>query len=258
MTTSQISLKLPNAPIIEAVLDIDCDLPPALDLSDLRAAAADAFRERYPKFRRHFVQQHVLTKEADGEPELLVTEGLGALQFLAADEKQLVQFRPNGYSFNRLAPYSSLDDYLQEIEASWRTFLKLAKPVLIRKVGIRMINRILLPMPDGKLDFGEFLQVPPRLPSIGEKLVFLGFLDQHLAIDAETENRVTIVKTTQPPEDGKLPLILDIDAFQLCQAVPEDWNGLLARINSLRTLKNQIFQHTLTPQCLNLFSQSDC
>ncbi len=30
------------------------------------------------------------------------------MQFLTEDEKQLIQFRPNGFSFNRLAPYGSL------------------------------------------------------------------------------------------------------------------------------------------------------
>ena len=81
---------------------------------------------------------------------------------------------------------------------------------------------------------------------MGEKLVFLGFLDQHQAIDADTDNRVNIVRTTQVLENGKLPLILDIDAFHPCQLAPEDWVTLLARINSLRSLKNQIFRHTLT------------
>jgi uncharacterized protein (TIGR04255 family) len=252
------ALHLTHAPIIEAVLDIDCDLPPTLDLSDLQADAAVALRERYPKFRKQFIQEHVITKEPDAPAAMRVNKGLGALQFLAEDEKQLVQFRLNGFSFNRLEPYTSLDKYLPEIEASWRIFRELAKPVQIRRIGIRMINRILLPMLEGTLDFGDFLLVPPRLPSIGAKLGFLSFLDQHLAMDAETGNRVNIVKTTQAPVDGKLPLILDIDVFQLCQTTPDDWSDLLERIKSLRSLKNRIFQHTLTQQCLNLFSPSAC
>lgn len=253
---NETAFRLPRAPIIEAVLDIDCDLPPMLDLSGIQGAAFEVFKDRYPKFRQEFIQQHVLTQAGDAAPELRVNEGLGALQFVTEDEKQLVQFRPNGFSFNRLAPYTSLDDYLPEIEASWHTFLKLAKPVQIRKLGIRMINRILLPMAEEKLDFGDFLQVPPRLPtSTGAKLSFLGFLDQHLAMDAETGSRVNIVQTTQLPEDDKLPLILDIEVFQPCQTIPDDWSDILDRIKSLRNLKNRIFQHTLTPRCLNLFSQ---
>lgn len=49
---------IPSAPIIEAVVDIDCDLPPKLNLHGLREAAEDALRIHYPKFRQQLVQQH--------------------------------------------------------------------------------------------------------------------------------------------------------------------------------------------------------
>ena len=71
-----------------------------------------------------------------------VRRGIQALQFLHADEKQLVQVRAQGFSFNRLAPYTSLDDYLPEIERTWHLFVGLASPVQIRVVQLRYINRI--------------------------------------------------------------------------------------------------------------------
>ncbi len=202
------------------------------------------------------IQQHVVTKKGgDTTPEMQVNQGLGAMQFLTDDGKQLVQFRPNGYSFNRLAPYGSLDDYLPEIEETWGMFQDLAKPVLMRKIGMRMINRILLPMTDGKLKFEDYLRVPPRLPETGSPLSFLGFLDQHMVIDPDTGNRANIVKTTEVPEDGGLPLILDIDVFHLFKTIPGEWSEIQGRLESLRDLKNRIFRNALTQQCLNLFSQ---
>ncbi len=44
-------LQIANAPIIEAVVDIDCDLPPTLELQSLREAAGEALRDRYLKFQ---------------------------------------------------------------------------------------------------------------------------------------------------------------------------------------------------------------
>lgn len=245
---------IPSAPIIEAIVDIDCDLPPKLDLQSLREAAGDALRDRYPKFRQLLIQEHVFTNHGDAPPEIRVNQGQGAMQFLTVDEKQLIQFRPNGFSFNRLAPYGSLDDYLTEIESGWRTFLQLAQPVMIRKIGIRMINRIMLPMDGGKLNFGDFLTVTPRLPDTGSPLGFLGFLDQQMALDSETGNRANIIKTTELPQGGQLPLILDIDVFHTSETPPADWPAIRDRLDSLRSLKNRIFRNTLTPQCLNLFS----
>ena len=243
-----------SAPIIEAVVDIDCDLPAKLDLQSLREAAEDALRDRYPKFRQQLIQEHVFTKEGGAPPEIRIQQGHGAMQFLTDDERQLIQFRPNGFSFNRLAPYGSLNDYLSEIESGWRTFVQLAQPVMVRKIGIRMINRIMLPMDGGKLDFGHFLTVTPRLPDTGSPLGFLGFLDQQMALDSETGNRANIVKTTELPQGDQLPMILDIDVFYPCEAPPADWQVIRDRLDSLRSLKNRIFRNTLTQQCLNLFS----
>jgi uncharacterized protein (TIGR04255 family) len=245
---------IPSALIIEAVVDIDCDLPPKLDLQSLRDSAGDALRDRYPKFRQQLIQEHVFTKEGDSPPEISINQGQGAMQFLTEDEKQLIQFRPNGFSFNRLAPYGSLDDYLLEIESGWKTFLQLAEPVIVRKISIRMINRIMLPMDGGKLNFGQFLTVSPRLPDTGSRLGFLGFLDQQMALDSDTGNRANIIKTTELPQGDELPMILDIDVFYPCEVPPADWQVIRDRLDSLRSLKNRIFRNTLTPQCLNLFS----
>ncbi len=249
-------LQLKHAPIIEAVLDIDCDVLPTLDWKIMLASAHETFRERYPKVRQRFVQNHVLTPGED-PPVLRFNEGLGAIQFLTEDERQLVQFRANGFSFNRLAPYTTLDDYLPEIESAWATFRELAGPVMVRKIGLRMINRILLPMDGGKFKVSDYLTTAPRLPDTGMPLGIVGFLDQQVVADEESGNLANIVKTSELPEDDKLPVILDIDAYFLCQIPPPEWSELLPRIESLRNLKNRIFQHTLTPQCLNLFSHSD-
>ncbi len=246
---------IPSAPIIEAVVDIDCDLPPSLNLHALRAPSEEAFQDRYPKFRQQVIQEHVILQPGDSPPEVSVCQRDGALQFVSEDEKQLIQFRPNGFSFNRLAPYRSLDDYLPEIEAGWEVFLRLAKPVLVRKIGIRMINRIDLPLAGGNVDFGRFLMVPPRMPDTGAPLSFLGFLDQQLVMDPETGNRANIIRTTELPQGDKLPLILDLDVFVPCETDPGDWPPIRGRLDSLRSLKNRIFRNSITPECLNLFSQ---
>jgi uncharacterized protein (TIGR04255 family) len=192
------------------------------------------------------MQQHVFKQQAGVMPEMETHQAQGAMQFLTDDEKQLIQFRPNGFSFNRLAPYESFDKYLIEIENRWKTFLELAQPVMIRKIGIRMINRIMLPMDGGKLNFGDFLKVPPRLPDTGSPLGFLGFLDQQMALDADTGNQANIVKTTELLQGDKLPMILDIDVFYPCEIQPGDWQAIRDRLDSLRSLKNRIFRNTLT------------
>jgi uncharacterized protein (TIGR04255 family) len=185
-------------------------------------------------------------------PQLSIRHGIQAFQFLHADEKQLVQVRAQGFSFNRLAPYTSLDDYLPEIKRTWQLFVGLASPVKTRAVQLRYINRILLPTVAGRVELSDYLKIGPRLPD-EEKLMFVGFLNQHAAVETDTGNQANIVLTTQPQEKDKLPVIFDNCVRSAGTAEPEDWPWILARILSLRALKNRIFGNTLTERCLNLF-----
>ena len=57
---SEAALRLAKAPIVEAVIDFDCDMPPAFDLRALEEAGREAFRAEYPKFRNRFLEQHYI------------------------------------------------------------------------------------------------------------------------------------------------------------------------------------------------------
>lgn len=89
-----------------------------------------------------------------------------ALQFLQDDEKQLVQVRAQGFSFNRLASYTTLDDYLAEIQSVWELFTGLASPVQIRTIRLRYINRILLPLTNGSVELEDYFEIGSSLFSV--------------------------------------------------------------------------------------------
>ncbi len=247
-------LNLARPPIVEAVVDIDCDMPPAMEIAALEARARELFISQYPKFRTQFIQEHEIKQGGSAPPEMSVRRGIQALQFFQDDEKQLVQVRSQGFSFNRLAPYSSLDDYLSEIERTWRLFVELAAPVQTRLIRLRYINRVLLPMTAGRVDLDDYLKLRPRLPDEDE-LTLVGFLNQHSAVETSTGNRINVVLTAQQQEGDKLPVIFDIEAFGSVDSEPNNWSSIHSRIQSLRKLKNLVFENTLTDRCLKLFQE---
>lgn len=245
-------LALGSAPIVEAVVDIDCDMPANVDVDALDAAAAAALAVRYPMQRRRMLSEHQISNVPNGPLAVTSRQGLQALQYFSADEKQLIQFRPAGFSFNRLAPYSTLDEYFPEIERTWRIFVDIAKPVVCRAVRLRYINRIHLPMTEGRVEIDDYLKLAPRLAD-EERLTFVGFFNQHSVLEPATGNQVNIVFATQPPADDRVPIIFDIEAFKDVSSEPGDWQTISGRIASLRALKNLVFANSLTDKCLNLF-----
>jgi uncharacterized protein (TIGR04255 family) len=247
-------LRLKNAPIVEAVIDLDCEMPPLWQLKPVETAAKDSFRAQYPKFREVLLQEHRIEAQHEAESHVSSQSRLQGFQFLHEDERQLVQVRANGYSFNRLSPYSTLDDYIREIERTWKLFVSFASPVQVRAIRLRYINRILLPTSGGKLELADFFKICPHLPD-EEKLVLVGFLNQHAAVEKDSGNQVNIILAGQALENNMIPVIFDITAATAMKTEPDNWGGIFASIQSLRHLKNRVFRNTLTSKCLNLFQR---
>lgn len=245
--------RLSTPPIVEAVVDIDCDMPPGQEFLLLEEAARDAYCDRYPTFQT--VSAHEGQIElGSGEtlPKVSGAVRIQALRFVQVDDKQLVQVRRQGFSFNRLAPYSNLDDYLPEIERTWRLFVAMASPIQVRALSLRFINLIDLPLTKGRVELSEYLRVGPQLPS-DAGLSFAGFLNQHIAVEESTGSPVTIILASQESRSDVLPILFDISAATPGPAEPENWHWIVERIQSLRALKNRVFWNTLTERCLSLF-----
>lgn len=243
---------LRNPPIVEAILDVDCDHPPGFDLTKLDASVVAVFQDRYPKPRQQLLQEHLVETADNASTKMTMRLAVQALQFSQDDEKQLVQVRAQGFSFNRLAPYSSLDDYLPEIERTWQLYVGIASPIQIRAIRLRYINSILLPVTASTLDLDEYLKTGPRVPD-GCNLMLSGFLHQLVATDKDTGHQVNTVLTSQASVNGMLPVILDITVTSTSGPEMPEWATISRTVASLRGLKNRVFENTLTPRCLELF-----
>ncbi len=184
---------------------------------------------------------------------ILFTIGSGFKSINTPDRRQVVQLRSQGYSFNRLAPYGTLDDYLNEIRRTWLIYVGLARPIAVKKIQLRYINRILLPMSHHQVDLDLYLRLGPRIADDDNVLV-RSFLNQYTAVEKTTGLLVNVTITLQPEENEKFPIIFDnIVISPGPDSDPGDWDGLKKRIEALRILKNRVFESTLTEACLKLF-----
>lgn len=251
---SQSSFVLSAAPIVEAVIDIDCDMPPVVDIEALDAAGKLAFGDRYPAPQRRVLSEHELVMQPGQPAAVKSREGLQALLYMAPDGKQLVQMRPNGFSFNRLAPYTSLDEYLPEIERTWRLFVDTARPLLCRTLRMRYINRIALPLVDQRVDLEKYFKLAPRTAD-DQRLILAAFFDQQTLVEPATGNQAIIVFATERGDEHRLTVIFDITTIKAGDIEPTDWPAILGTIERLRDLKNTIFRNSVTPTCLDLFQR---
>ncbi len=240
-----------NPPIVEAILDIRATLPPDISLSHLQVFQ-DIVKVDYPlKKERRFLEGGVQFKSGS-VPEFKVSpEKIDGLLFHAADGKSIVQARLDGFTFNKLRPYSDWEKFSAEAKRLWAEYLKIAKPISVSRVALRYINRIELPVPFS--DFKEYVRTIPEVASgIPQGL---GSFFVRLVIPNEAIGATAIVtETIEPVQPGtnKLPLMFDIDVFKeasLSPTSPEVWEIM----EKLRGYKNQIFDKSLTDKTKELF-----
>ncbi len=143
-----------------------------------------------------------LPEDFDGERFL-------ELKFTSQDEKQIVQFRIDGFTLNRIRPYTNWKELFPEALRLWKYYLDFTSVDHVPRVAVRHINRIDLPLP--VKDFRDHLTVPPDIPE-GLPQMLSSFLTRVVIEDNETKASAIV---TQALEKG-----LDD------QTSPLRWSGL--------------------------------
>jgi len=250
---NELNQPLANAPIVEAVVDIDVEMRPGFVLVDARERLAEAFTDRYPVVKA----REFSTPETAVQPGALGTvtsqSGLESLMFIQADEKQLLQARRRGFSFNRLTPYEDFDRYQSEIEARWKQFCAVVEPVRVREIKMRFINRIEIPLDGGQVDLDQYLKVGPRAPDEDE-FGFIAFSSRSVMFEKASDIHVVLSLASREPVNNVLPVILDIEATVACECDPLDLEAISRRLAMLRLTKNRAFRKSLEDKCLALFN----
>ena len=244
--------QLARPPIVEMVLDVDCDLGAHFDVVAAAPAAKRAYSQDYPIETKQYAEEFVIERLDEGTQVSSSPRAIQALRFSREDKTQLVQVRSSGYSFNRLAPYEGFDALLPEIERTWGIYRELVQPLAIKRVSLRYVNRIAVPHDERRVVLARYFKTGPRLPT--KDLVSTGFLLQNNAVDSATNfDVVTVLASHGQASATEFAFLLDISVASNALMAVDDDDLLWQTLAQLRNLKNEVFRSTVTKQCMQLF-----
>lgn len=240
---------LPKAPITEALIDLKVKISPDFDIN-IFDSIDEKFLEKFPLKEK---QEEYSAKFSVKETKPITKTGTKSIKgffYKSEDGKNIVQFRRDGFTFNRLKPYTEWREIRNNAKRLWEIYLKYANPVKVTRIGTRYINHIKIPLPIK--DFSSYLTAPPQVPE-GMPQLFSGYLSR-MRLKEPSEN--IDVNVTQAIEEGTekgiVTLILDIDAFSNRIFDPDEPN-IWKNFEILRNIKNQVFFSSLTPKTINMF-----
>lgn len=236
----------PNAPIVEAVFDVKVSNTIIVNPSIFEQFAKTELKEFPISNKRQNV--NVRIDNSRGTGHIGKTTNLLGYIFSNIQGNRKVQFRLDGYSFNMLRPYSNWDDFSDTAFKHLQKYITLAKPLAITRIGLRYINRIDLPFENQ--EFENYIKYLPPVPAGLPKKFEKYFLQMQIPVDDDLSKAV-ISQTFEQEKNGRIPFIIDIDVFQDDRIKAND--SLTEKFNSLRNLKNRIFEDLVTEDCKHFF-----
>lgn len=243
---------LSDAPIVEAVIDIQAIVEVPWEEASIRARLEPELAG-YDFLDSQKVFHHEVKYSPGQHPEIRLQDlGLKGLRFRSSDQHYIAQFNRNGFVLSRLKPYESWEKLTREAMRLWTLFLKVSHANELRRLGVRFINRIVLPRHE--LRFEDYIKPAPEPPRELD-LPFLAFVHHDTLAVPGYPYAINVIRTIQPgtTDSEESALLLDIDVFTLTGVQPLMEN-VQKNLTEMRWLKNKTFFGSLTTQALNKYT----
>jgi uncharacterized protein (TIGR04255 family) len=236
-----------KAPIREAIIDIQIESSP-LAMANIEGVAAPI--QGYTE--RHRVMRGQLRGQVEGETlTATAKQDQMGYAFVGGEGKHVVQFRMNGFTFSRLAPYQTWEQLRNEAKVLWESYSARVGTLSVVRVGLRYINQLDLPAP--VRDLRDFVRLYPEVSAdLSQQLA--GFFLQVQVPQEDLGSMLILNEAMVPPaRPDVVSVILDIDVFKQgikLESDDEMWDIL----ESLRVRKNLVFEGCITNSMRELIS----
>ena len=186
--------------------------------------------------------------QKDASPFTVIEQS--KVQFPLADDTGLVAVGPNVFSAHVKQPYPGWNIFRSRIAEALKAYISVANPSGVRKIGLRYINQITIPVPQSNV--ADYFSVPPAnvLP---DELVIDNFLSRNEYIYQDEPIRVVLnfARTEAPPTESAY--LLDIDLVWQWPAETLPIASAMNKIDELRRRERIVFERLITNKTRGLF-----
>jgi uncharacterized protein (TIGR04255 family) len=171
------------------------------------------------------------------------------------DQADVVLVLPKNVAIARLAPYQGWPALIERAREVWKTWRRFTPHHPIARVGVRMINRIDVPVDDGpSFSVQTYLNFYPQVPAVSGAALS-AFVMQVTIPTREPVWSATITSTLAPsPLLNHVSLLLDIDLFRTHDIATKE-SEFWPLVEQARSVKNEIFESCITGETRRLISQ---
>ncbi len=244
-------------PITEAVIGIEFVIPLNEEvLADVQTRMAKDYQQSKKLGQVRFnVEVQVSTKQTTA-PEVHTKIDPG-YRLSSSQLSELAILKINGLTVSQLAPYPGWVDFFDRFKRDWKNWKKAAGFREIKRVGVRYINRIDIPVenvPNAPIiEESHFLEIYPKVPAaLGPIDAYAMQISRKLPdLDCDVVINSAVVPSPLPDH---LSIVLDQD-ISSSRSPPQSDEALFSLLEKVRERKNLIFEMCVTDGARELFDK---
>lgn len=229
-------------PIHESLLDISI-IPADNSAQPDYSLLASRFAQQFPIDKP--IKTIQFTLDAGGVSNNS-EEKLVGHQYWSSDEKQLHYARADGFSFNKLAPYTDGDDMAEKLLHGFKIYQEASPGCTISRLVATNINFIEIKRPN--VDLEEYFTIAPDVPQDLQKYTVSSFTSRVTQQFSPTVQSHVTLQTIPTGPNCKFRLDIEVECrIENNEITPSD-------LQLLRLIKNKLFFSSLKEKTLRMFT----
>lgn len=244
-------------PVWEALIDVRIDALPTDKLPQLDNLH-EALRREYPNKKIRYQFTGGVQIEGDRVVQSPVASGPFGYRLESEDGRRIVQFRLDGFTYNRIKPdpdeeWPGWEKIKNEARQAWDMYKDALDLNEVTRLAVRYINQIVIP--EQSIELYDYFTAPPRIPQ-GLPYQDMANFSSSVTIKIPTHKALALLQHYPAPRQysGAIAIALDIDIYRperLILSARPIWELL----DQLRDLKNTIFEASLLSRTKELFNR---
>jgi uncharacterized protein (TIGR04255 family) len=171
------------------------------------------------------------------------------LQMWAPDRKLMVTLGKDRVSSHALGPYCGWDDFRPQAVAAHKAFCNVYQPSGVIRIGIRYVNRVVLPLTD--FDIAEYFV---GTATVALRTASLSRLLSRIEGQFPASNdQFGITFGSAESEPDSVAFMLDIEVYCAFAVQPASTDAVENNIDRLRDEERELFEAMITDKARNLF-----
>lgn len=182
-------------------------------------------------------------------PNLAVRGGVARIQLVDVDGRRLISLGSDVVSVNTLRPYDGWSQFRPRIETALHAYFRVAEPVGVSRIGVRYINKIVIPEKDIDIEL-YFQNGIPSSPGLPSKMA--GFASRMEYI-YDNDVRLILTQATIDAPDGQSAFLVDLDVIWE-RTEPKLLDEIMEVVDDLHVREGQAFEAIITDRAREIFN----